>query len=278
MPEPFAGRWELDEQIHAGAMARVYRARDVRTGERVAVKVPVRDDEAELQRFRQEAEILAGFRHPGIVRYVAHESEDIEATFIVTEWLAGETLFARLRRGRLTLAAATSVVRSIAEALDAVHRARIVHRDVKPTNVMLCRGGAGTKLLDFGIARRDAGSGLSCHASFGGGTWAYMSPEQVMGAAELGARTDVFSLGCVLFECVTGKRAFPSDRSAAIVAKVWRDPPELASLCRDVSPRLARLLSMMLAKDPLARPSDASALLGEFDALGSLPDVPAELL
>jgi serine/threonine protein kinase len=159
-----------------------------------------------------------------------------------------------------------------------VHRARVVHRDVKPTNVMLCKRGAGIKLLDFGIARRDAGAGMSSHASFGGGTWAYMSPEQVMGAAELGARTDVFSLGCVLFECVTGKRAFPSDRSAAIVAKVWRDPPEVESFCRDPAPRLARLLSSMLAKDPLARPADAQALLEEIDALGPLPDSPAELV
>ncbi len=278
MAEPFAGRWELEEQIHAGAMARVYRARDARTGERVAVKVPVRDDEVELQRFRQEGELLAGFDHPGIVRYVAHESQAIDATFVATEWLAGETLFARLRRGRLTLADATSVVRRIAASLDAVHRARVVHRDVKPTNVMLCRGSTGTKLLDFGIARREAGGGLSSHASFGGGTWAYMSPEQVMGAAELGARTDVFSLGCVLFECVTGKRAYPSDRSAAIVAKVWRDPPELASFCRDASPRLSELLSSMLAKDPLARPPDAAALLEEFDALEEQPEKPAELL
>jgi serine/threonine protein kinase len=278
MAEPFAGRWELEEQIHAGAMARVYRARDARTGESVAVKVPVRDDETELQRFRQEGEILASFDHPGIVRYVAHESLAIDATFVATEWLAGETLFARLRRGRLTFADAASVVRHITAALDAVHRARVVHRDVKPTNVMLCRNGTGTKLLDFGIARRDPGGGLISHASFGGGTWAYMSPEQVMGAAELGARTDVFSLGCVLFECVTGKRAYPSDRSAAIVAKVWRDPPKLASFCRDASPRLAELLSRMLAKDPLARPPDASALLSELDALGELPESPAELL
>lgn len=278
MAEPFAGRWELEEQIHAGAMARVYRARDARTGERVAVKVPVRDDEVELQRFRQEGELLAGFDHPGIVRYVAHESQAIDATFVATEWLAGETLFARLRRGRLTLADATSTVRRIAVALDAVHRARVVHRDVKPTNVMLCRGATGTKLLDFGIARRETGGGLISHASFGGGTWAYMSPEQVMGAAELGARTDVFSLGCVLFECVTGKRAYPSDRSAAIVAKVWRDPPELASFCRDASPRLAELLSSMLAKDPLARPPDAASLLEALDALGEQPQRLAELL
>ncbi len=278
MAEPFAGRWEVEEQIHAGAMARVYRARDARTGERVAIKVPARYDETELQRFRQEGELLAGFDHPGIVKYVAHASDDVEAAFVATEWLEGETLFGRLRRGRLTLADAVRTIRLITEALEVVHRARVVHRDVKPTNVMLCKRGASLKLLDFGIARRDAGAGMTSHTSFGGGTWAYMSPEQVMGAAELGARTDVFSLGCVLFECVTGKRAFPSDRSAAIVSKVWRDPPELERFCRNVPKGLARLLSSMLAKDPLARPPDAGALLQDLDAIGSLTDSPAELL
>lgn len=277
MSEPYARRWELEEQVHAGAMAKVYRARDAHTGERVAVKVPARDDESELQRFRQEAEILAALEHPGIVRYVAHAGEFGGEPFIATEWIVGETLLARLRRGRLSPAAAVRVVRGICEALAVVHRARIVHRDIKPTNVMLCRSGVHIKLLDFGIARRDVGGGLTSHASFAGGTWAYMSPEQVLGAAELGARTDVFALGCVLFECVTGKRAFPSDRSAAIVAKVWQEPPELAALCREVSPRLAELVSRMLARDPLARPPDAGALLSELDALGPLAETPVEL-
>lgn len=277
MSEPFANRFDLERQVHAGAMAKVFCARDGATGLRVALKIPVQSDDAELERFEQEGQILAGFDHPGIVRYVAHDSRDLDLAFLATEWLDGETLFARLRRGRLRIAEAVGLIRRITEALVVVHRARVVHRDVKPTNVMLCGRDSSVKLLDFGIARRDTGAGMNCHASFGGGTWAYMSPEQVMGAAELGARTDVFSLGCVLFECLTGKRAFPSDRSSAMVAKVFRDPPELEAVCRNPHPGLARLIASMLAKDPLTRPSDASALLQAIDALGSLPNTPAEL-
>jgi serine/threonine protein kinase len=278
MSERFANRFELEQQVHAGAMAKVYRARDAVTGLRVALKIPIQADDAELERFEQEGELLAGFDHPGIVRYVAHDSRDLELAFLATEWLEGETLFTRLRRGRLGIAEAVGLIRRITEALVVVHRARVVHRDVKPTNVMLSRHDFFVKLLDFGIARRDTGAGMSSHASFGGGTWAYMSPEQVMGAAELGARTDVFSLGCVLFECLTGKRAFPSDRSSAIVAKVFREPPELAAVCRDPHPGLARLIASMLAKDPLARPADASALLQALDALGPLPNTSTELV
>jgi serine/threonine protein kinase len=165
-------------------------------------------------------------------------------------------------------------VRRVAEGLGVAHRARIVHRDVKPANIMLTPDGT-PKLLDFGIARRETTSGLSSHSSFAGGTWAYMSPEQIMGAAELGPKTDVFALGCLLFECLSGRPAFPHERSAAMIAKVWNDAPRLDELVGGVPQPLSALLFRLLARDPLSRPRDAGAVAAELQGLGTLPTVPA---
>ncbi len=270
-----AGRFELISEIHAGSMSRVFRAEDTESGALVAVKRPTRDGERELGRFRGECGILEQLRHPGIVRFVAAGGMGAEDAYLATEWLAGETLSARLTRGPLTLAESADVARQAAEALAAAHRARIVHRDVKPANLTLAEGQKLT-LIDFGIARREAGSGLSAHVSFEGGTWAYMSPEQVMGAAELGPRVDVFSLGCVLFECISGVPAFPSDRASAIIAKVWQEPPLLSARSAGVPNALTLFVRQCLSKDPNERPRDGSVAAAGLAALGRLPHTRAE--
>jgi serine/threonine protein kinase len=270
---PFVGRYLVAEQVHAGRMARVYRARDLESDAFVALKRPAKDDGGTLARFLEESKILSELDHPAVVRQLAYGGTGFEDAHIIMEWLDGETLSTRLASGPLTLLDAVTVARRAAEALSAVHRAKIAHRDVKPANLMLSGGSpARAKLIDFGIARRDTAPGLSVHSSFAGGTWAYMSPEQAMGSAELGARTDIYSLGCVLFEAITGEPAFPSDRAQAVVAKVWQPPPDLADFCVDLPKPLVVLVAQMLATDPLQRPRDGGALTTELLALGKLPD------
>jgi serine/threonine protein kinase len=274
-PDPnelIVGRYLLGEQVHAGGMARVYRARDQETEQLVALKRPAKADLATLARFAEEGEILSQLDHPAIVRLLAHGGETFEDAHIAMEWLEGETLSARLDSGPLSLLDAVTVARRAAEALSAVHRAKITHRDVKPANLILNQSSpAQAKLIDFGIARYDAARGLNVHASFSGGTWAYMSPEQAMGSAELGARADIYSLGCVLFEAISGEPAFPSDRAQAVVAKVWHPPPRLGDQCADVPSPLLALIAKMLAADPLQRPRDGGALVSELLALGKMP-------
>jgi serine/threonine protein kinase len=271
--DPIAGRYAVNAEIHVGGMARVYQARDLQTGTLVALKRPAKDDPGTLARFVAEGKILSELEHPAIVRQLAHGGSTFADAHIIMEWLDGQTLAARLSAGALTLLDAVTVVRRVAEALSAVHRAQIVHRDLKPANVILCDGSPGrAKLIDFGIARREAARGMTVHSSFSGGTWAYMSPEQAMGSAELGARADIYSLGCVLFETITGEPAFPSDRAQAVVAKVWQPPPDLANFCSDVPQALTALLAKMLATDPLQRPRDGGILTTELLALGKLPD------
>ncbi|HEX3854629.1 MAG TPA: serine/threonine-protein kinase [Polyangiaceae bacterium] len=276
--ELIAGRYAIEDQVHSGGMSRVYLARDRETEQIVALKRPAKDDPGTLARFLEEAKILSELNHPAIVRQLAHGGTTFADAHMVMEWLSGETLEQRLAAGRLGLQDALSSVRRAAEGLSAAHRAKIVHRDLKPANLILCDGlAARTKLIDFGIARREAARGLSVHASFAGGTWAYMSPEQAMGSAELGARTDVYSLGCVFFEAISGNPAFPSDRAQAVVAKVWQPAPSLADFCVGLPKPLLTLVSKMLATDPMQRQRDGSALVTELLALGKLPDQPAML-
>ncbi|MEO7034145.1 MAG: serine/threonine-protein kinase [Polyangiaceae bacterium] len=276
--ELLAGRYLVDQEVHAGGMSRVYRARDTQTEQLVALKRPARDDVGTVKRFLEEARILGELNHPAIVRLLAHGGTSYAETHIVMEWLEGETLEKRLSAGRLSLSDALNVTRRAAEALSAVHRAKVAHRDLKPANLILCDGlAARTKLIDFGIARREVARGLTTHGSFGGGTWAYMSPEQAMGSAELGPRADVYSLGCVFFEAITGEPAFPDDRAQAVVAKVWQPPPELADYCLGLPKPLLVLVAKMLAADPTHRQRDGGELVTELLALGRLPDTQATL-
>jgi serine/threonine protein kinase len=253
-------------------MSCVYRAEHTESARVVALKRPAKDDPAAVARFLGEARIHHGLSHPAIVRQLEHGGTSFADAHIVMEWLEGQTLAERLASGPLGLLEAATLARRTAEALSFVHREHVVHRDVKPANLILCDGlPEKTKLIDFGVARRESASGLREHASFAGGSWAYMSPEQAMGSAELGARADVYGLGCVLFEAISGSPAFPSDRAGAVVAKVWQPPPNLADVCEDVPKPLLTLVSRMLATDPSQRPANGSVLVDELLALGLLP-------
>ncbi|MCK6547560.1 protein kinase [Myxococcota bacterium] len=266
--ELIAQRFVIESHAKAGGMGTVYRARDRVSGVRVAVKVLL-DDGLGTTRFAQEARVLAELEHPAIVRYVAHGSSDDGHRYLVMEWLEGEDLAARLARGPLSIDEAVAVGRQVAEGLAAAHTRGVVHRDVKPANVFLeGRDAARVKLLDFGIARRPATAGCETtqlpvtRTGAVIGTVGYMSPEQARGSSEVDARTDVFALGCVLFECLTGRPAFSGVNPVAVLAKVLlEDAPRARTLRREIPVALDDLVARLLSRDPSLRPRDAGAAL-----------------
>ncbi|MDB4993285.1 MAG: Protein kinase, partial [Myxococcaceae bacterium] len=191
------------------------------------------------------------------------------------EWLYGEDLAERLARGTLDVPETVALGRRVAEALGALHERGIIHRDIKPSNIFLPDGDIQqVKLVDLGIARM-AGAG----AAFTGGptrtgvmigTPGYMAPEQARGEKELDARADVFSLGCVLFECLVGRPTFVGDNVAALLAKILlEDAPRASTLKKDIPPLVDAMLARMLSKHPQSRPADGAALARE---LGKLVD------
>jgi serine/threonine-protein kinase len=264
-------------------MGEVYRATDTRLHRVVAIKVIGRthSHEPELRvRFRVEAEAIAALTHPHICRlYDVGQHEDVE--FLVLEHLEGETLAARLARGRLPLDEAIGYAIAIAGALDQAHRQGIVHRDVKPANVMLTR--AGPKLLDFGLARLRAPltvvvAGQSTVARAPGltepggalGTWQYMAPEQVRGE-HVDARTDVFALGSLIYEMLTGRRPFVgATHHDLVVAILEHQPPSLTSVDATIPIALDRIVVSCLAKDPSDRWQSAGDVRRALDALQSV--------
>lgn len=271
-----ADRFAIEALAGEGGMGSVYRARDLRTGDVVALKVLHPGGDAEdLERFQREAELLAEMAHPAIVTYVAHGATEAGQPFLVMEWLEGEDLAARLTRGPLTPAEALALVRRTAEALAVAHRRGVVHRDLKPANLFL-RGGALERvtLVDFGIARRTGLSVTRTGAVIG--TPAYMAPEQACGDRQITAAADVFALGCVLFECLTGQTPFVADQVMAMLARiVFDEPTPLRALLPDAPEPIEALLARMLAKSTAERCADAAALLSAIDSMHDLRLSPA---
>ncbi|MBI3049633.1 MAG: serine/threonine-protein kinase [Acidobacteria bacterium] len=242
-------------------MGEVYRARDTRLDRIVAVKVlpqHVAADSQLKQRFEAEAKTLAALSHPHICP-VFDVGEQDGVDFLVMEYLEGETLAQRLTKGALPLEQALKYAIEIADALDKAHRAGIVHRDLKPGNIMLTRSGA--KLLDFGLAKLKVSpvSALSALPTQDSpitvpgtilGTMQYMAPEQLEGA-EADARTDIFAFGAVLYEMVTGRRAFEGKSQASLIGAIMSgEPAPIAKLQPTSPPALERLIQTCLAKDP----------------------------
>lgn len=201
-------------------MGMVFQARDLASGERVAVKVLLHDSPLAAARFARETRILAEFSHPGIVRHIDHGITSSGQHYLVMEWLEGEDLRARLKRGGLTLAESIELATQVASALAAAHARGVVHRDLKPSNLFLVGDRIDqVKLIDFGLARFDEATIMTQEGALMG-TPSYMAPEQARGAIELDGRVDVFALGCVLFECLTGERAFSGQQVMATLAKI----------------------------------------------------------
>ncbi|MCC6646191.1 MAG: protein kinase [Polyangiaceae bacterium] len=264
-----AERFEVGAQAGAGGMGAVFRARDRATGEQIALKVLTPRARADAERFLREATTLAALSHPSIVRYVAHGLDEDGRPYLAMEWLDGEDLSMRLGRGPLSPGEARALGAQVADALALAHERGVVHRDVKPSNVFLVGGDVrSVRVLDFGVARL-AGAAAMTGTGVLVGTPAYMAPEQARGGREIDARADLFALGAVLYECLTGAPAFHGDNLMAILARVLLEPSRPPSEIAGVSPELDRLVLSLLEKDPGARPPDARAVclaLGREDA------------
>ena len=269
-----AGRFHLLAEAGAGGMGTVYRARDLTTGATVAVKVLTGREVREAQRFDQEASILAGLVHPAIVRYIAHGVADNGARYIAMEWLDGEDLAARLSRQHPTVTETVAIARRTAEALAHAHRMGVVHRDIKPGNLFLPGGAIDRlKVLDFGIARLTSGARKLTRTGSVIGTPGYMAPELVRGARDITPRADVFSLGCVMFQCLTGRAVFEAEAPTALLAKILLvEPPRVRDVAPQIPAAVDEVVAQMLAKDPLDRLADAEAVLDALAGLGPVGD------
>jgi eukaryotic-like serine/threonine-protein kinase len=273
--ELVADRFEVTAEAGSGGMSVVYRARDNESGRLVAIKVL--QAEGLDGRFARESKMLAELDHPGIVRYVAHGTTAAGRRYLAMEWLDGEDLAERLHHGGLTKTQSVRLATRVAQALGFAHARGVVHRDIKPSNLFLPgRDVDKVKVLDFGIAVDSLVNQRADMTVTGTriGTPAYMSPEQARGLSSLDSRADVFALGCVLYECLAGRRAFSGEDAMALTAKILlEDPPRLRELGVEVPEDLDELVASMLAKDPGLRPADGNivALL-----LESLPPVSDE--
>jgi eukaryotic-like serine/threonine-protein kinase len=293
------GPYEIESPLGAGGMGEVYRARDTRLERTVAIKVLngqlVASSELRA-RFEREAKVISQLQHPNIC--VLHDvGNEGPIDFLVMEFLQGESLAERLKKGPLPAEQILTIAIEIADALEKAHRAGVVHRDLKPGNVMLTKSGA--KLLDFGLAKPlgttvasgpASGTSPSVFAaaltqtmpspspatplSTAGaviGTVQYMSPEQIQGI-EADARSDIFSFGVMLFEMVTGKRTFEGKTQASIVGQILAvDPPSVSTLRPQTPPGLDRIIRLCLDKDPNERIQTAHDLKLQLQAIAETP-------
>lgn len=269
------GRYEILDEIGQGAMGTVYRARDPLIERTVAIKTvsiaQLQQEGADAEsRFLREAQSAGRLSHPNIVTiYDVGEADGL--AYIAMEYLPGATLRNLMDKGPMPLDLALDTAAQMAEALAFAHEHGVIHRDIKPANVVVTGRRGRIKLTDFGIAH--LANSDRTHAGQMLGSPRYMSPEQAKGG-EVDGRSDIFSLGAVLYEMLTGRYAFDGDSLATIVYRVVHETPVPASTLRPRLPStLAELLGRMLSKSPAARP-DARALAAAFQTLALTPAVP----
>jgi len=267
----FADRFVVDRAAGSGGMGTVYRAHDRFEGGEVALKV-LHGGAQESERFLREARVLAELRHPAIVRYVAHGTTPAGQAWLAMEWLEGEDLADRLARGGLTPSDSVALVARAASALALAHARGVIHRDVKPSNLFLPGGRLqDAKVLDFGIARLAWATRAATRTGVLLGTPGYMAPEQARGEKDVDARADVFSLGSVLFECLTGEPAFVGDNIVAVLAKVLlEDVPHIRDARPDLPAALDELVARLMSKEREARPRTAGEVVEALASVGEL--------
>jgi serine/threonine protein kinase/tetratricopeptide (TPR) repeat protein len=268
------GPYEIVALVGKGGMGEVYRARDARLGRDVAIKVlpeHLSKDPHALARFIRENKAVAALSHPNIVA-IFDTGTDNGTSYAVTELLEGETLRSLLARGALAWRKAVNIGAGLADGLAAAHSKSIIHRDLKPDNIFLTSDGR-IKILDFGLARLEQPGGddseTRTEAGAVVGTPGYMSPEQVLGQ-HAGPASDIFSLGCVFFEMVSGQRAFPGRTLAETMSSILRDTPrDLTAMGAQVPSELDRLIAHCLDKNPQARCQSARDLAFHLKAMVS---------
>src|SRR3954451_14207326 len=276
------GPYEILAGLDAGGMGEGYRAHDPRLGREVAFKIlPVDSagDSERMRRFEQEARATAALNHPNILAVFDIGSQD-DSPYIVSELLEGETLRARLIGGPLPVRKAVDYALQIVRGLATTHDHGILHRDLKPENIFITRDGH-VKVLDFGLAKltmpEQGTAGLSSEMTLDSvtgrgvllGTLGYMSPEQCRGAA-VDARSDLFSFGAVLYEMLSGSRAFRGDTTVDTISSILKEePPALSATGRDVPPLLERIVHHCLEKDPADRFQSARDIAFALEALSS---------
>ena len=265
------GPYDIEAPLGSGGAGAVYRARDTRLGRAVAIKVlnTAGVDAAALrERLQREARALSQLAHPNICTLFDIGAMPDGVSYLVMELIEGETLEQAIQRGPLPLPQAIAYTGQIADALGAAHRAGIIHGDLKPGNVMVTRG--GVKLLDFGLATErpalsaappDQVTRTTVMSPSGGitGTLQYLSPEQIEGRPA-DERSDIFACGAVAYEMVTGRKAFPGQTPASVIASILREDPPPMTVVRSETPSgLERLVRACLAKDPADRWQNATA-------------------
>src|ERR671925_751397 len=260
------GRYRLEARIGAGGMSTVYRAMDETLQRPVAIKLMNREvasDSDQLERFRREARAVAQLSHPHVVG-VIDAGEDESRPYIVFEYVEGETLKERIRRlGRLPVTEAVAYAIEIARALESAHASRLVHRDVKPQNVLIDPDGRA-KVTDFGIARSLEAQGLTATGRVLG-TTDYVSPEQALGH-EVTAQSDIYSLGIVLYEMLTGEAPFQADTQVAVAMKHVREPlPDVQRRRPEISASLAAVVERATAKETRNRYTTVDELVHDLE-------------
>src|SRR6185437_4646772 len=275
------GPYTIQSPLGAGGMGEVYRARDTRLGRDVALKILPESfdrDPNRLRRFEQETQAVAALNHPNILA-IYDVGQHNSAPFLVSELLEGESLRAVLNRGPLPQRKVVEYAVQVANGLAAAHDKGIVHRDLKPENLFVCRDGR-VKILDFGLAKLaanapvepDGATIISSQTAAGVvmGTASYMAPEQVRGEP-VDPRTDMFAFGAVLFEMLSGKRAFQRDTAAETMTAILRDDlPEITSDRPPIPPALDRIVRRCLEKNPEQRFQSAKDLAFGLEALSQI--------
>jgi serine/threonine-protein kinase len=284
------GRYEIRSQLGAGGMGEVYLAQDSRLDRKVALKIlppQIAEDKDRMSRFVREAKLASALNHPNII--TIHEIGEIDGMhFITTEYIEGETLKTRLERESLSLKSTLEIALQVASALDAAHRAGLVHRDIKPDNIMVRDDGI-VKVLDFGLVKLTAsdksevdGEGetkilVNTRAGVIMGTVGYMSPEQARGQ-ETDARTDIWSLGCVLYEILTHQQPFQGETMTDVLANIiYREPASILAHRSDAPAELERIVGKAVRKNRDERYQSAKELFNDLQQLQTRLLVEAEI-
>jgi serine/threonine protein kinase len=250
----FAGRYQIIEELGKGGMGKLYRTLDLKLQEEVALKIikpEIASDKETIERFSNELKLARRISHKNVGR-MYELMEDGTTHYITMEYIAGQDLNGLIRQsGRLTVETAVSIARQVGEGLAEAHRLGVIHRDLKPNNILIDRDGRA-KILDFGIARSVRAPAITAEGLIVG-TLGYMSPEQVEGR-EIDARSDIFAFGCVLYEMLTGKSAFGRETTAQTIAAVLHeDPPRVSEFGVGIPEELQKILNRCLEKDPERR-------------------------